>query len=446
MPVYSSHLLRYEDLHIGARIRKERLRRDWTLKQLAARVGVSAAWLSEWENERHVIDLAQAFDLARALEIPLAALMPPDVRIPYQIAREPDVLARPPGDTRLATFQGGASVRHNSEFWPLADLFISRHLEPQLGRIHPVQRLDLQSCHHEEEFIFVLRGIVELQVKTPQGVCREEIGRGDSLCFRSDFPHSLRSLDQQPAETIHVFGAGAGAAVTALEWTASQQGGHVDDRESGNSLDQVGARLRVSRDLHGWTLGQVAEIVGLSARQLEQVERGERGVPLDVLLRLAKVFGRALAEVVGQSPAQGPYYFIQRAEAIEGVPKRRRRTPVEKPDAPPSKTCQPLASGFPVKCMFPCLLRILNVDAETLTLHEHHGQEFIYVLDGEIELITYAEEHRVNEILRAGDSCYLDSTVPHLLRGRTRNPFSQTSAEVIDVFWSPLGERYLFDD
>jgi transcriptional regulator with XRE-family HTH domain/uncharacterized cupin superfamily protein len=420
----SSRCTSCTDLRVGARICEERLRKNWTLKQLAEKVGISAAWLSEIENERHVIDLSQAVAIAGALDLQPVGLLPADVRIPHQIAREPGVLARAPRDTRLARLRDGGSVPHHSEFRPLADLFIGCHLEPQLGCIHPVEDADLQFCYHdEEEFVFVLRGGVELQVKTPAGLCRAEIGCGDSLYFRSDFPHSLRSLDRQPAETIHVFGAGAA-----------------------NSLSQAGARLRALRDLHGWTLSQVAGIVGLTSRQLDLAERGERGLALDVLLRLAQAFGRPLAELVGQTPTQGPYYFVQRAAAIDEVPIRQRRTPVEKPTAAASKTCQPLASGFPVRCMFPYLLRILNVDAETLTLHEHHSQEFIYVLDGEIELITFAEERRVSEMLRAGDSCYLDSTAPHLLRGRTRNPFSQTSAEVIDVFWSPLGEGYLFGD
>jgi len=60
--------------------------------------------------------------------------------------------------------------------------------------------------------------------------------------------------------------------------------------------------------------------------------------------------------------------------------------------------------------------------------------------------MTFAGEQEVTEILRPGDTCYLDSTVPHLVRGRSRNPYSDTSAEVLDVFWSPLGEQYLFRD
>jgi quercetin dioxygenase-like cupin family protein len=92
------------------------------------------------------------------------------------------------------------------------------------------------------------------------------------------------------------------------------------------------------------------------------------------------------------------------------------------------------------------LIKIQNSDSRDLELGEHHGQEFIYVLEGQLELTTYAEERRVHETLRHGDACFLDSTVPHLFRGETRNPYSQISAQVLDVFWCPLGEGYLFGD
>jgi transcriptional regulator with XRE-family HTH domain len=447
MPVYSSHLLRYDDMHVGARIRQERVGRNLTLKQLASRANLSAAWLSEIENGRHVIDLAQTFAIARALGLPPAGLLPPDLRIPYQLSREPEVMSRPPGRVQCGNMGQKAQVQRKSEFWPLADLFIARHLEPQLGRIPPVADPTLQFCyHHEEEFVFVLRGTIELRIQTPEGLCREEIGRGDSLCFRSDFPHSLRSLEDQPAETIHVFAAGAVPNGTGFEWMTHPQTGYIEDASAGDALRQVGERLRALRDVHGWSRDQVAGLVGLTIRQLERIELGERGVPLNTLLSLARAFGRPLQEILGQPPDAGPYYVIQPAATINQVPTRRRRTPVEKPNAPPSKTCQPLSLGFPSRCMFPYLLRILDVDADTLTLHEHHGQEFIYLLEGELEIVTYAGDERVSEVLRPGDSCYLDSTVPHLLRGHSRNPFSQTCAEVLDVFWSPLGERYLFEE
>jgi hypothetical protein len=94
--------------------------------------------------------------------------------------------------------------------------------------------------------------------------------------------------------------------------------------------------------------------------------------------------------------------------------------------------------------MFPYFIKLPNTSVQTVKPREHNGQEFIYVLDGEIELTTRVEGVQVVERLGPGDSCYLDCSAPHVLTGRTRNPYSETSADVIDVFWCPLGEDYLF--
>ncbi|MBW2565830.1 MAG: cupin domain-containing protein [Deltaproteobacteria bacterium] len=45
-------------------------------------------------------------------------------------------------------------------------------------------------------------------------------------------------------------------------------------------------------------------------------------------------------------------------------------------------------------------------------LSAHAGQEFIYILEGAMEVIL--EDH--TDVLYPGDSIYYDSTVPHLVR------------------------------
>ena len=299
--------------------------------------------------------------------------------------------------------------------------------------------------HHEEEFLFVLSGGVELLMRTPDGLKREELGRGDSVAFRSSLPHCLRALTAEPAQAIDVFAGAAPPLETGFEWLSYRQSSFVEDTEDSDLMRQVGERLRALRDVHGWSVDQVAEVIGVSGRRLQRIEAGERPVPLDAMLRLARAFGRPLRELVGQVP-EPPYYVLTRSTDIATLPSRARQTPVERPSAPQSKTCQPLALGFALRRMFPYFIRLRNASEETLSHHEHHSHEFIYVLDGELEMKTFAGDQEVTEILRPGDACYLDSTVPHLVRGRSRNPFSDTSAEVLDVFWSPLGERYLFKD
>ncbi len=438
MTVYNSHLLQYSDLDLGQRIRSERQRQGLTLKQLAGATGVSVARLSEIENGLHVADLAQALAIASALHVPIHALLPRDPRIPFQITRESDIRSRPPRH-RHGPDGGG------NDFWDLADLFIGRYLNPMFGKIarHGEGAPALWQ-HHSEEFVFVLRGRVSLTIDTPDGIVQEDLGRGDSAYLRPDLPHALHALDEDGAETLQIQASASAPVEPGSTWVSADE--RLGGPTPSDDLRRIGQRLRWLRQLHRWELDEVADHVGLSVRQLQRLENGERAVPMDRVLRFARLFGVPLREVIEPRPGTRPFYSIQRVRDLDRIPSSTRRTPVDREHAPQSKTCQQLAAGVPDRHMFPCFIRLLNVDIEKLTMHEHHGHEFIYVLDGELELTTYIERELVTVELRAGDSCYIDSSVPHLVRAQTRNPFSETSAQVLDVFWSPLGEQYLFGD
>jgi transcriptional regulator with XRE-family HTH domain/quercetin dioxygenase-like cupin family protein len=444
MPVYSSHLLAYPELKLGRRIRDARQRRGLTLRQTARLLETSSARLSQIENEHLRLDLEEVLRFAEALQTPVDALIPQDLPLPYQIARGDDVRTAPPQPMRLLSPGNGDAVFTANQYWPLASLFVGRHLEPALGRIGAIDDGELcWCCHDEEEFTFVLRGTIEFRITTPDGERRERLARGDSVYFRSDLPHCFRSLEAEASETLHV-SCSPSASMGGGGWTHARAIAHTGNGTS-NLKRQMGEKLLLLREAHGWPMERVARSAGLSERQMHAIERGERTIPLEAVLNLARAFGKPLRELIGLAVARPHYYFVRRSAEVESIPARPRRTPVERPHAAASKTCQPLVAGFPAQEMYPYFLRILNVDLETLTLHEHHGQEFIYVLQGELELTTYVGNNEVHETLRAGDACYIDSTVPHLVRSWTRNPYAKTSAEVIDVFWCPLGETYLFE-
>lgn len=169
MPVYSSHLLQYAQLRLGERIREARQEHGLTLKQLANRLETSSARLSQIENERLGLDLQELLKVADALETSLDRLVPADVSLPFQIARDSEIRVQPARPTLLAG-PNGTGVMSPHHYWPLADLFVGRHLEPMLARIMPVDEQDLHFCYHqEEEFAFLLRGNVEFRIKTPEG-------------------------------------------------------------------------------------------------------------------------------------------------------------------------------------------------------------------------------------------------------------------------------------
>jgi transcriptional regulator with XRE-family HTH domain len=446
MPLYSTHLLQYEELKLGHRIRETRQQRQLTLRQLADAVRTSSARLSQIENERLRLDLQEVVAFADALGVTVDALIPPDASVPYQLVRDTAVRERAPLPTLLVSPGAREGVASPHTFRPLADLFVGRHLEPMLGCIAPLDERDLSFCYHdEEEFAVALRGSIEFRIKTPDGEHCEQLGRGDSVYFRSDLPHAFRSLDPEPVETLHVLCSPSASADAGLDWSRHRAIAYDGDSGAIDLRQQVGEKLRLLREMHGWPVSRIARSAGLPERQVLRIERGEQAMPLDAVMKLSRALGKPLRELIGLAIVRPPYYAVQRSKDIASIPVRRRQTPVERPNVPRSKTCQPLAAGFPAREMYPHFLRMLNVDIDTLTLHEHHGQEFIYILEGELELTTYTGGERVREVIHAGDSIYIDSTVPHLLRSWTRNPFSETSAEVIDVFWCPLGESYLFE-
>jgi transcriptional regulator with XRE-family HTH domain len=438
MPAYASHSIDYAIQKLGVRVNEERRRQGLTLQELAARSGISVSRLSQIENGHHVLDAVQADAIAEAFGLTLEAFLPADITIPYFVARDAEIRTTPSGDATVES----ALLTEGEQNWSLAERFVGRHLEPLLTRLAP--GADRFCYHHEHEFTFVLQGSIEFTIKTPAGVQLEQLGRGDCIHFRSSLPHRVRAGGGEPAECIQVISSGAAPLSAGQDWRLT---GFFPEGDSEDGRAQViGRELGALRESRGWTVEQVARMVGLKDRQLEQIEAGARRLPLDVMIRLARAFGKPLREFLRNTRNAGPQYFVQRSSDMPRLAARQRRMPTDRENAPTPNIFYPLASGFATRHMYPYLIRVRNVDTETLARHEHHGEEFMYVLEGQLEVTTYAEDRQVTEILRPGDSCYLDASVPHYVRGITRSPYSQISAEVLDVFWCPLGETYLFTD
>lgn len=62
-------------------------------------------------------------------------------------------------------------------------------------------------------------------------------------------------------------------------------------------------------------------------------------------------------------------------------------------------------------------------------LSSHEGEEFMYVLEGEIEVKYGKEVHYLSE----GDTIYYDSIVPHLVSPRT-----EEGAKLLAVVYIPV--------
>ncbi len=443
MPVFSSHLTEYEGLGVGKRLREERRNKHMTLRDVAARTGLSEATLSNMENEKVALDLAELAQLADALGLPVATLLPRSQMSHYLIKRA-DEVEREKGVMReLVGSEPGPAVHHNP-IWPLAELFVGKHMEPLIVQIRPLADEDIHFIAHDhEEFMFVLRGQVETQLKTNEGLVTETLSAGDCVYFRSNLPHCHRSTRSEPAETVNVIYSLRGAIdpddgeLGSFGRRFYRRGVYAD------ASREAGEKIGLLRRAHGITVAELAREIDLGARLLTEIERGERSPKLDILVRLARRFRRPIEYFFATTIESQPYYFVQRANETRHLPAHKRKYG-NKRESDGVRLYRPLALGFADRGMHPYYVQFVGAEQQPV-LHQHHGQEFLYVLDGELEYTTGADGREV-QLLHPGDSVFLDSSVPHSVRGHSRNPFATATAEVLSIFWSPLGIDYLFEE
>lgn len=81
------------------------------------------------------------------------------------------------------------------------------------------------------------------------------------------------------------------------------------------------------------------------------------------------------------------------------------------------------------RSMEPFIIDIQPSEERTFKLSAHEGEEFIYVMSGEVE-IEYGKERYV---LNAGDSIFYDSIVEHHVHGADGK-----SAQILAVVYIPF--------
>ena len=166
---------------------------------------------------------------------------------------------------------------------------------------------------------------------------------------------------------------------------------------------RVGERIREARELRELTLADLSSRTGISVETLDRVESGKATPPLGALVRI----GRALEMQMGYfiSGAADKPLSVVRAESR---PKVARRT--QKAAEQYGYVYESLAPEKANRLMEPFLVTMTPTKFGELSIHE--GQEFIFVLEGEISVKVEGE----TEVLRAGDSVYYDSSRPHLVK------------------------------
>jgi transcriptional regulator with XRE-family HTH domain len=169
----------------------------------------------------------------------------------------------------------------------------------------------------------------------------------------------------------------------------------------------LGELVRRSRRQRGWTLQQMSERVGIPLSTLAKIETGKLSLSYERLLQFSTRLGLTLAEFVTQEAA--PRASRPRIFARRSVADARNSEVVSTCDYDYTYLCADLRD----KHMMPVLARIRAHSFERLgELVQHQGEEFIFVLEGTIELHLQCYAPLV---LREGQAVYFDSSMAHAL-------------------------------
>ena len=170
-----------------------------------------------------------------------------------------------------------------------------------------------------------------------------------------------------------------------------------------------GARIRALRLGQGLTLAQLSERTGLANSTLSKLERGTISLSYDKLMLISQGLGLDVASLVDSKP-QVP--GVPGLTACRRVLQRAGEGPVVETR---SYRQTYLGTELLDKKMTPIFveIRARTLDefvAEFGGLIRHPGEEFTYVLEGELD---FHSELYAPVRLRAGDSIYFDSEMGH---------------------------------
>jgi transcriptional regulator with XRE-family HTH domain len=172
----------------------------------------------------------------------------------------------------------------------------------------------------------------------------------------------------------------------------------------------IGVRIRKMREAQDLTREDVCRMAGLTLDRLSAFEEGSEVPSIGVVIKLSRVLGSRMGGLLHGGAVVSEELTVSRAgEARPGF---------DQGETEQGYTYRCLTRpGTPGHGMEPFLLTFdpAVTDAKPLS---HDGQEFVYVLEGSIEL-TYDGKRCV---LQPGDGAYLDARRPHLFRGLGTTP------------------------
>jgi len=187
----------------------------------------------------------------------------------------------------------------------------------------------------------------------------------------------------------------------------------------------IGSKVKTIRESRNLTIDEVSERSGVSKIQIERIEDDLEIPSLAPLIKIARALGVRLGTFLDDNNELGP--VVSRAKDI--VDKNTIRFTGDSTPMRKHMEYHSLSQGKAGRHMESFLIDILSDEENEYTLSTHEGEEFIFVLEGVVEIMYGKDVYT----LEKGDSIYYDSIVAHHVHAAK----DKAPAKIIGVVYTP---------
>ncbi|GHT37130.1 transcriptional regulator [Bacteroidia bacterium] len=186
----------------------------------------------------------------------------------------------------------------------------------------------------------------------------------------------------------------------------------------------IGSKIQSIREAKQLSLEDVATRSGLDVEQVKSIEADKVLPSLAPLIKIARVLGVRLGTFLDDQTELGPVICRKNESRNEnGISFSNNAAVSHK-----HMEYYSLSQDKSGRHMEPFLIDIAHAKDADFILSTHEGEEFIFVLDGVVE-INYG---KASYLLEEGDSIYYDSIVAHHVHAYNGNP-----ARILGVVYTP---------
>ncbi|MCF2626127.1 cupin domain-containing protein [Fusobacterium perfoetens] len=174
---------------IGERIKKKRNEKDFSLRELAAKVDLSASFLSQIEQGKASPSIENLKKIANYLE----------VKVSYLIEEEDESLGS--FHIKKEDRKYVESIDSKTSIALLTSSKIEKNMEPIMYEIKPGGESGRGFFNHNgEEFIYIIEGTLDIYIEDQLTTLNE----GDSFYFKSSLNHRFKNNGKKLTKAIWV--------------------------------------------------------------------------------------------------------------------------------------------------------------------------------------------------------------------------------------------------